>query len=272
MTLKMTDVSHHQGSIDWAKVKGSGVVGTLIKATTGIGGKDPLYTKNLEEAKAQGLVVGPYHFGTGSDPEGQADFFLETIGDPKGLLIALDFETNTEEGGTTMSLAQARAFVQRIHEKIGRFPIFYSFSSFLEEQLGDSVDPILGNCPLWIARYGPQPDAPPTWNTITIWQHTNGVDGPEPEAVPGITENRSLKDKFFGTMDELIALAEGEEGVEDVLTEEQASTLTKMEGFLEGLRAGFEGNELPSDATGPFAQAGQALGKLAKQSDRVDIR
>jgi lysozyme len=63
---------------------------------------------------------------------------------------------------------------------------------------------ILRHCPLWLARYGEAPpDVPQPWRRWTLWQYTDGADGPEPRAVPGI--GRCDRDRFNGTGEELRA-------------------------------------------------------------------
>lgn len=55
------DISHHQGEIDWAKVKewnGHKINFVYIKATEGSTHLDKKYLHNIKEAKKQGFLVG----------------------------------------------------------------------------------------------------------------------------------------------------------------------------------------------------------------------
>ena len=71
------DVSHHQGNIDWAAVKQTGIQCVMIKATQGLT-KDSLWEVNRDGAKAQGLLVIPYTFLTkAAGAAAQAQFFVE---------------------------------------------------------------------------------------------------------------------------------------------------------------------------------------------------
>tara|TARA_Y100001933_G_scaffold248756_1_gene283035 strand:+ start:378 stop:620 length:243 start_codon:yes stop_codon:yes gene_type:complete len=56
------DVSHHQGAIDWAKVKAAGVHYCFMKATEGSTFKDKRFDFNWNQAKAHGIIRGAYHF------------------------------------------------------------------------------------------------------------------------------------------------------------------------------------------------------------------
>tara|TARA_B100000683_G_C12168523_1_gene423236 strand:+ start:363 stop:605 length:243 start_codon:yes stop_codon:yes gene_type:complete len=56
------DVSHHQGAIDWAKVKAAGVHYCFMKSTEGSTFKDKRFDFNWNQAKAHGIIRGAYHF------------------------------------------------------------------------------------------------------------------------------------------------------------------------------------------------------------------
>jgi hypothetical protein len=57
------DVSHHQGNIDWAEIKATGIQCVMIKATQGLT-KDSRWEINRDGARQQGLLVIPYCFLT----------------------------------------------------------------------------------------------------------------------------------------------------------------------------------------------------------------
>ena len=58
------DVSDWQGYIDYRQVRESGIQVVYIKASQGSNIKDPYFDINYENAKANGLKVGFYHFLT----------------------------------------------------------------------------------------------------------------------------------------------------------------------------------------------------------------
>lgn len=179
------DLFRHNNSPDFAQAKGDGIIGVIHKATEGVGYTDPTFLANREAARAAGLLWGAYHFGTGSDPVAQADWFLEQALDDGKTLLVLDFEENPSTNGTQMTLDAARAFVTRIQERTGRPPGFYSGRD-IKEALGDNQDPVLSPCWFWLAQYGNQAVVPPNWPTWTMWQYTDGQLGPEPHSVAGI--------------------------------------------------------------------------------------
>jgi lysozyme len=177
------DISHWDGEVDFQAVAGDGILGVVQKATQGQLDIDPTYERNRANATQAGLLWGAYHFGTGEDGVAQAKHFLSVVGDFSDVLLTLDFEENPD--GSSMNLDQARAFVTHVQARTGRFPGLYG-GSYLKELLGEGSDPILAQCWLWIAEYGPEPFIPPNWQTWTFWQYTDGVHGPEPHSVDGV--------------------------------------------------------------------------------------
>ncbi|HEY6119299.1 MAG TPA: glycoside hydrolase family 25 protein [Pyrinomonadaceae bacterium] len=203
MTINVVvDISHHNGNPDLAKAADAGIVGVIHKATEGQTMVDDKYIQNRESAIAAGLLWGAYHFGTSGDGSSQADHFLDTVEPDEQTLLVLDYESN---GNSTMTLAQARAFVLRINEVTGRFPGLYS-GLLIKRKLGNQPrDLILSKCFLWIAQYGPAPTKiPPTWARWTLWQYTDGVAGPQPHSVEGI--GLCDRDRFNGRMKGLLRL------------------------------------------------------------------
>jgi lysozyme len=190
----VVDISHHNGNINFTKVKAAGMLGVIQKATQGQGNIDPTYKTNKIKAIDAGLLWGAYHFATGSDGLKQAENFLNVVGDASKTLLVLDFEPNLT--GPSMTLEEARAFVTHVNEQTGRFPGFYS-GHFIKQLLGSNLDPVLANCWFWLAQYGPTPVVPVNWKTWTMWQYTDGVIGPEPHKVDSL--GRCDRDKFNGT-------------------------------------------------------------------------
>jgi lysozyme len=178
------DLSHFNGSPDLRQGQPAGVLGVLHKAAQGSSFADPRYAARRQEAQALGLLWGAYHFGTGEDGIGQADFFLKTANPGTDTLLVLDFEFNN--GGSTMSLQEARDFVTHVQSQTGRWPGLYG-GSYLKEQLGAGSDPVLANCWFWLAQYGSTAVVPPNWSGWALWQWTDGHLVSDPAPIPGIS-------------------------------------------------------------------------------------
>jgi lysozyme len=118
------DLSHHQEIVDFKKIKEDGIVGVIHKATEGLTFVDKMYAERRDQARDAGLLWGAYHFGVGADASDQADFFLNTAKTDDETLVVLDYEPNVT--GPTMTLSQAREFIDHLSEVVGRFPGMYS--------------------------------------------------------------------------------------------------------------------------------------------------
>ena len=171
------DISHHNGTLNFSKIKADGIIGVIQKATQGQSNTDPTYASNRKKAVAAGLLWGAYHFATGSDGVKQAEHFLGVAEPDDSTLLVLDFEPNPT--GPSMSLDEARAFVTHVESVHGRFPGFYS-GHFIKGLLGNSTDSTLAQCWFWLAQYGPTAVVPKNWSTWTMWQYTDGAIGPKP--------------------------------------------------------------------------------------------
>ena len=69
--------------------------------------------------------------------------------------------------------------------------------------LGGKTDPLLAQCWLWWAQYGPASLIPPNWQTFTLWQYTDGHNGNPPHEVDGVVPcDREL---YQGSADDLKA-------------------------------------------------------------------
>jgi len=192
------DLSHNNGSVDLTHVSANGVVAVIHKATQGNLFRDPAYLSTRTLAAAAGLLWGAYHFGTGDDGEAQAKHFLATAAPDPQTILALDIEANRQ--GESISLEQAKAFVQFVHQQTGRWPGVYG-GYYLKQLLGTKRDPILSNCWLWLAQYDDKPTIQSSWTAWNLWQYTDGSFGIPTDPLPGVGVcDRSF---FNGTPDQL---------------------------------------------------------------------
>lgn len=196
------DVSHWQNTIDWAKVAASGKKFTYIKASEDIDFVDPLYPTNRSQAKANGLLVGAYHFAQPStevgDAVAEANHYVDTATPASGdLLPVLDLERSGGLGQTALT-AWVRAYLQQIYVRTGVRAVIYCSPSFWKNYLGDTTwFAANGYKVLWVAHWttASQPTVPGgAWggNSWTFWQYTS--DG----SVPGISGRVDLN-RYNGT-------------------------------------------------------------------------
>jgi lysozyme len=180
----IVDLSHEDDVKDWGIVANGGTVAAIHKASQGISFTDPLYSIRRMYSGREGLLWGAYHFATLADGGFQADRFLAAAQPDSQTFLALDIEHNPDGG--TVTLSQARSFVLRIHAATGRFPFIYG-SDLLADFCENEGDPILAQCPLWIARHSVHPPVVPLgWKNWTLWQYLAGEDAVPADALPGL--------------------------------------------------------------------------------------
>jgi lysozyme len=198
-----------KNEIDWDLLAtDTRVVAIIHRATIG-DRADLKYSERRDQAKKRGYKWGAYHLGKPGDPIKQADFFLETVKPGKDDLLALDLES--PDPTKHMSFDEARAFIKRIKEKTGRYPLIYANSlvtKALSEQYG--ADKVFAKTHLWYARFKSNvTDFPEgTWKTYTLWQFSSEINcDPANRAaclytVPGTAYDMDV-DVYNGTVEEL---------------------------------------------------------------------
>lgn len=96
MAKKGIDVSHHNGNIDWAKVKAERIQFAVLRAGYGKNGTDTQFETNYTGARAAGLPVGTYWYSYATEARGarqEASRFLSVIhGKRFDLPVFLDLE------------------------------------------------------------------------------------------------------------------------------------------------------------------------------------
>jgi lysozyme len=205
------DVSNHQGTVDWGRVRVDGhkVAFGWAKATEGTTYNDPTFRHNWHGMHAAGLIRGAYHFarphGTGAasireHATAEAHHLLSALHAVGGvhdgdLPPALDLETSAGLSGAEIH-AWVGTWVDVVTKAIGRKPVIYT-GGFWKSYLAGYTES--WGCPLWIAQYAPRPQLPRAWHAWTFWQYTDRA------RVPGIgTSDVSF---FHGSQHELEHLA-----------------------------------------------------------------
>lgn len=174
-TIKGVDVSHFDGTIDWAAARRDGIAFAIIKATEGTTFVDNRFATNWANTRANGIVHGAYHFfRPKSDPVAQADFFVRIAGSPKSGELPPVIDLEVTDGLTAAQVAAgARTFLQRVQQKTGRVPMIYTSVRVFNSLLGGPSG--FNPYPLWVANWNVQcPNIPnPPWTRWTVWQHSD---------------------------------------------------------------------------------------------------
>lgn len=175
------DIYHGDPIINIQPIKDFGIIGVIHKATQGTTIKDDAY--NLRRHMFDGMLWGAYHFFHG-DGKAEADFFLSVAQPDKNTLVCLDWEN---VGGGSPTANQARAFLERIEEKLGRKAVIYSGNVAKERIVGKDV--YFSTHKLWLCQYGLKWKVQQSWQYPWLWQNNGDAFGPGPHNIPGIKDN-----------------------------------------------------------------------------------
>ena len=179
------DVSIHNGSIDWAKVKASGVEGAIIRCGYGrdmVKQDDARFRTNIEGALAQGLRVGVYIYSYAKSEDSarsEAAHVLRLV-EPYKDKITLPIYYDLEESGTENGAKDRAIIFGDIIEKSGFWCGVYSSSYWWTHYLSG-----LNRFTKWVANWGSnngKPNVKPNIDGMDLWQYTskgkvNGING-----------------------------------------------------------------------------------------------
>lgn len=191
------DVSHHQGKIEWEKVKkwkNKKLDFVYIKATEGATYIDRTYKTNIKEAKENDFLVGSYHyFRTTSSIENQFQNFIKTIDKSKQDLIPLiDVEEKTNWTNKEFH-KNFKAFLNMVENYFGQKPMIYTVNSFYNLNLSGKYK----EYHFLIGRYGENAPNMRDKTSWTIWQfsETGKVEGiPKDVDIDVLNEKYNLQD------------------------------------------------------------------------------
>jgi lysozyme len=170
------DISHHQGTIDWATLKDEAVIDErpirfiMIKATEGANKIDENFKDNFYNAREYGFTRGAYHFyGTRSTAKAQAQFFISQVKLEKGdLPPVLDVEHKPSNQTDEEFKESVLEWLRIVENHYGVPPIVYTYYKFKLRYLSDSA---FDAYPYWIAHY--YVDKVEYEGAWKFWQHTD---------------------------------------------------------------------------------------------------
>lgn len=170
------DVSHHQGTIDWEKLRNNGMIEkwpvrfVMIKATEGASNLDENFNDNFYQAREYGFIRGAYHFwSTKSSGRAQAEYFLKQVKLEEGdLPPVLDVEHKAKGQSDEEFKKSVLTWLRIVERKYGVKPIIYTYYKFKMAYLSDSV---FDQYPYWIAHY--YVDKVEYKGKWKFWQHTD---------------------------------------------------------------------------------------------------
>lgn len=181
MEIKAIDLSHHNGNVDFRKVKASGISTIIIR--TGFGFYSPKqidkkFYEYYDAAKNLGFNIGAYHYSYADGPisaEKEAQAMLKIIGDRKfELPLFIDIEERVHYNMSKKLCSESIAAFCNYLEGEKYWAGVYSFDSLFATHItGD----ICQRYTTWVARVeNVKPKSCPRYD---IWQnsHRGRVDG-----------------------------------------------------------------------------------------------
>lgn len=183
--LKGIDVSSHNGwpynAVTAKAYKESDFV--IVKATQGTGYVYSNFQAAMAKAKADGKLMGMYHYAGNGNALDEATHFWNVVQSWNRISIpVLDFERYQNERNWNDTL-WAKRFCEEYHRLSGVWPMVYVQASAIAR-----VSICSSCCALWVAGYPtskdvgwayPRMNYPVSpWATWTVWQYTStgGVD------------------------------------------------------------------------------------------------
>jgi len=179
------DVSAHQTSINWIKVRSTGAQFAYVKATEGITITNARFASEYSGSYQAGLIRGAYHFARPNTSSGaaQARYFVARGGgwsaDGRTLPGALDMEANPHGPACyglnrSAMVAWVADFARTYHALTSRWPVIYTARNWWTACTGGYTG-FAAQDPLWVARYAASPGALPAgWASYTFWQYAPG--------------------------------------------------------------------------------------------------
>ncbi len=199
MDKTIMDVSRHQGTIDWAKVKASGQIdGVMLRAMgNSAAGKpsapytDPQFARNYAECKRLGIPCGVYGYfkaTTRAEADKELAYFKKLLtGRNFELPVAVDIEDEVQKAIGKSELTDLAAYMLGVVQSWGVYSMLYTGLWFGETFLymgGAALKPY----DVWLAAYRskkPSPDWP-----FGMWQYTSTA------RVPGVSTNVDMSHAY----------------------------------------------------------------------------
>jgi GH25 family lysozyme M1 (1,4-beta-N-acetylmuramidase) len=225
--LRVYDLSHWNGDIDYRLVKASGVAAAIVAAGDGCNFFDPKFEENCEGAcllNPKRLDIYRYLRLGWFDPESHADVCLRDIERAKrinpNVRLWLDWEDPSDQCAA-MTVLQRQQWASEFLDSLeDNGPPDLSYGHYTRASW---FDPMMGlptgklgqwvrlskqffDHPLWVAHYMPvtegrQPTLPKGWSDWLVWQYSS--EGQVPGIPNAFTDLNWAKPEFIGQEDDM---------------------------------------------------------------------
>ena len=180
------DVSHHNGAVDWERVKASGVEFAMIRSGFGWDNDrqiDRQFKANAAGCLTGGIPFGFYHYSYAMSPEDalhEARWFLRVIQDFRPEYpVAFDFEEKEQLAlPLDVQVNIIRTFMDEVR-RTGYYTLLYMSGSAISRLYAYAPD-VMGAYDAWVARWGA--DNAGYAGSFGMWQYDVAGAG----CIPGV--------------------------------------------------------------------------------------
>ena len=165
------DISHHQGDIDFDKLKGN-IDFAMVRTSYGDFHLDKKYKENIKGLESIKVPYGLYHFSYATNKEealNEAEGFLNIIKDYKPLYpVVIDIESSsrTDDLKKDTLVEIANTFCKKVQDA-GYYVMIYANLNYFETKLDSSI---LNKYDRWLAQWCKKP----TFNEpFGMWQYSS---------------------------------------------------------------------------------------------------
>lgn len=214
--VKGIDVAKWNGTIDWSKVKSSGIHFAILKIINKQGREEDSFQRNYVGATTQGIAVGCYNYSYATTVEKarqDAGKVLQVLNGRKmPCKVWMDVEDKCQQNIGHLLIDIIKAYQQVIEYAGYEFGVYtglYFYNTYLKPYATELT------CDFWIARYPsstkvmvsynpPEGKKPSIRHTLWGWQYSSSG------TVPGINGNVDM-DTYYGDVN-MSTLRKGSSG------------------------------------------------------------
>ncbi len=184
MEKKGIDISHHQGDINFDKLKGN-IDFAMVRTSYGSFYEDRKYKENIEGLQKVGIPYGLYHFSYAtsvSTAKKEAEGFINLIKNYNPTYpVVIDIESSDRTSGVSKdTLVDITKTICSMVEDAGYYVMIYANLDYLNNKLNASS---LDKYDKWLAQWSSKPTYSKSFG---MWQYSSKGN------VPGISGNVDL--------------------------------------------------------------------------------
>jgi GH25 family lysozyme M1 (1,4-beta-N-acetylmuramidase)/fibronectin type 3 domain-containing protein len=169
--IKGIDVSKWQGTINWASMENAGIQFAMMRSSYGSSSVDPMFETNYENAKANNMPVGVYHYSyatTVAKAAAEVNFMLNNLkGKQFEYPVCVDMEDVSQKDLGRTTLTNIALTYLNTLKQAGYYPIIYTTKYWFTTKLDYTQ---LTAYDLWLAQWGTEITYT---DHVGIWQYSS---------------------------------------------------------------------------------------------------